>query len=48
MLPSLPQVNSTPDVKALAFEVTALLILGAGLLLGALGSALTLHRFLRV
>ncbi len=48
VLPSLPQVNSTPDVKALAFEVTALLILGAGLLLGALGSALTLHRFLRV
>jgi len=48
VLPSLPQVNSTPDVKALAFELTALLILGAGLLLGALGSALTLHRFLRV
>ena len=48
VLPSLPQVNSTPDVQALAFELTALLILGAGLLLGALGSALTLHRFLRV
>jgi cell division transport system permease protein len=48
VLPSLPQVNSTPDVKALAFELTALMILGAGLLLGALGSALTLHRFLRV
>ncbi len=38
----------SPDVKALAFELTALLILGAGLLLGAVGSALTLHRFLRV
>jgi cell division transport system permease protein len=48
VLPSLPQVNSTPDVQALAFELTALVILGAGLLLGALGSALTLHRFLRV
>jgi cell division transport system permease protein len=48
VLPSLPQWNSTPDVKALAFELIALLILGAGLLLGAVGSALTLHRFLRV
>jgi cell division transport system permease protein len=48
VLPSLPQVNSTPDVQALAFELIALMILGAGLLLGALGSALTLHRFLRV
>jgi len=48
VLPSLPQVSSTPDVRAMAFELTALTILGAGLLLGALGSALTLHRFLRV
>ena len=48
VLPSLPQVSSTPDVKALAFELTALAIIGAGLLLGAVGSALTLHRFLRV
>jgi cell division transport system permease protein len=48
VLPSLPHWNSTPDVKALAFELIALLILGAGLLLGAVGSALTLHRFLRV
>jgi cell division transport system permease protein len=48
VLPSLPHWNSSPDVKALAFQLIALLILGAGLLLGALGSALTLHRFLRV
>jgi cell division transport system permease protein len=48
VLPSLPQLNSAPDVRALAFELTALVILGAGLLLGAVGSALTLHRFLRV
>jgi cell division protein FtsX len=48
VLPSLPQVESTPDVKALAFELNALAILGAGLLLGAAGSALTLHRFLKV
>ena len=48
LLPLLPQLSSTPDVKALAFELIALTILGAGLLLGAVGSALTLHRFLRV
>jgi cell division transport system permease protein len=48
VLPSLPQVTATADVKALAFELIALVILGAGLLLGALGSALTVHRFLRV
>ena len=40
--------TDSPDVQALAFELTALAILGAGLLLGAVGSALTLHRFLRV
>jgi cell division transport system permease protein len=48
VMPSLPQVSSTPDVRALAFELIALSILGAGLLLGGIGSALTLHRFLRV
>jgi hypothetical protein len=40
-------VTATAD-EALAFELIALVILGAGLLLGALGSALTVHRFLRV
>jgi hypothetical protein len=40
--------SNDTDIQALAFELTALVILGAGLLLGALGSALTLHRFLRV
>jgi cell division transport system permease protein len=49
VLPALPNWESdNTDIRALAFELTALAILGAGLLLGAVGSALTLHRFLRV
>jgi cell division transport system permease protein len=49
VLPALPNWESdSSDIQALQFELTALSILGAGLLLGALGSALTLHRFLRV
>ncbi len=49
VLPALPNWESdNSDISALAFELTALAILGAGLLLGAVGSALTLHRFLRV
>ena len=49
VLPALPNWESdTSNISALAFELTALAILGAGLLLGAVGSALTLHRFLRV
>jgi cell division transport system permease protein len=49
VLPALPNWESdTTDIQALAFELTALVILVAGLLLGAVGSALTLHRFLRV
>lgn len=49
VLPALPNWESdSSDINALAFELTALAILGAGLLLGAVGSALTLHRFLRV
>jgi cell division transport system permease protein len=44
VLPALPNWESdSADIQALAF-----VILGAGQLLGALGSALTLHRFLRV
>ena len=49
VLPALPNWESdNSDIQALAFELTALVILAAGLLLGAVGSALTLHRFLRV
>jgi cell division transport system permease protein len=49
VLPALPHLDAgTSDVRALSFELTALAILGAGLLLGAAGSALTVHRFLKV
>jgi cell division transport system permease protein len=36
------------DVHALAFPITALILMGVGLGLGALGSGLTIRRFLRV
>jgi cell division transport system permease protein len=37
-----------PDVQALAFPLTAFILVGFGLVLGAVGSALTMRRFLRV
>jgi cell division transport system permease protein len=37
-----------PEVHALSFPLTALILIGTGLLLGALGSGLTLRRFLQV
>ena len=40
--------KDAPDVHALAFPLTALILLAMGLGLGALGSGLTLRRFLRV
>ena len=46
-LPALDFVKA-PGAHAIAFELNALLLLGAGLLLGAAGSGLTLRRFLRV
>ena len=50
-LPSL--LNTGPldagsDVKALAFSLNALILIGTGLVLGAAGSGLTIRRFLRV
>ena len=42
------ELSSDPDVHALAFPMTALILLGMGLALGALGSGVTLRRFLRV
>jgi cell division transport system permease protein len=36
------------DVHSLSFTVNAILLLGAGLLLGAMGSGLTLRRFLQI
>ena len=44
----LGHISDSRDAHALAFELNALAILGAGLLLGVTGSGLTLHRFLRV
>jgi cell division transport system permease protein len=41
-------LSSDPDVHALAFPLTALILVGVGLVLGALGSGLTLRRFLQV
>jgi len=41
-------LNAGNDVKALAFELNALVIIGVGLALGAAGSGLTIRRFLRI
>jgi cell division transport system permease protein len=50
-LPSiLPHIGGgeSSDVHSLSFTVNAILLLGAGLLLGAMGSGLTLRRFLQI
>jgi hypothetical protein len=48
-LPSiLPHIGGGTDVHALPFALNALALLVAGLLLGAVGSGLTLRRFLQV
>ena len=39
---------SNPDVQALSFTLTALILIGVSLLVGAAGSGITLRRFLRV
>ena len=44
----LGHIDTTSDVRALSFAFTALILIAAGLLLGAAGSGLTLRRFLRV
>jgi len=46
--PILPHIGGGSDVHALPFALNALALIGAGLLLGAAGSALTLRRFLQV
>jgi cell division transport system permease protein len=50
VLPSLLHgpLNAGSDVKALAFELNALVIIGVGLALGAAGSGLTIRRFLQI
>jgi cell division transport system permease protein len=49
VLPSILQnLSGDADVKALAFPLTALILIGMGLGLGAVGSGLTIRRFLKV
>jgi cell division transport system permease protein len=48
-LPSiLGHIDSSDDVRALGFGLIALILLGVGLVVGALGSGLTLRRYLKV
>jgi cell division transport system permease protein len=48
-LPSiLPHLSGDADVHAWAFPLVALILLGTGLALGAIGSGLTIRRFLQV
>jgi cell division transport system permease protein len=44
----LGHIDTTDDVRALSFSLTALILVGVGLGVGALGSGMTLHRFLKV
>ena len=44
----LGHIDTSDDVKALSFGLTALILIGVGLAVGALGSGMTLRRFLRV
>jgi cell division transport system permease protein len=44
----LQNMREDPDVHALSFSLTAAILLGVGLAIGAAGSGLTLRRFLRV
>jgi cell division transport system permease protein len=44
----MPHLSGDADVHAMAFPIVALVLLAAGLGLGALGSGLTIRRFLRV
>jgi cell division transport system permease protein len=48
VLTQIHQINTSPDVRALGFHLIALILLGFGLLIGALGSGITMHRYLRV
>jgi cell division transport system permease protein len=48
-LPSiLGHIDSSNDVRALSFGLTAMILLAVGLAVGALGSGLTLRRYLKV
>ena len=47
-IPRMLTIQNDPDVQALAFAWTAAILIMGGLAIGALGSGLTLRRFLRV
>jgi cell division transport system permease protein len=48
-LPSiLPHLSGDSDVSAMAFPLVSLILIGMGLALGAIGSGLTIRRFLQV
>ena len=40
--------DASSDVRAWSFPIVAAILIGAGLFLGALGSGITLRRFLRI
>ncbi len=44
----LGHIDTADDVRAMAFSLTALILLAVGLAVGALGSGLTLRRYLKV
>ena len=44
----LGHIDSSNDVKALGFGLTALILIGVGLVVGAVGSGFTLRRYLKV
>jgi cell division transport system permease protein len=48
VLPEIGSFSTDPGVHALAFPLLALILLGIGLALGALGSGVTIRRFLKV
>jgi cell division transport system permease protein len=48
LLPIIPSLTNDPDVHAMAFSLTALMLLAVGIVVGAFGSGLTMRRFLRI
>ena len=44
----LPSLGTTADVRAISFSFNVLILLGAGLILGAAGAGLTIRKFLKV
>jgi cell division transport system permease protein len=48
LLPIIPSLTNDPDVHAMGFSLTALMLLAVGIVVGAFGSGLTMRRFLRI